>query len=131
MWAFIRSRSSSSDELIDDHAIIYSINVTNVIDGGASHCLPCASSLSGQCIACDHGHYMTDDQHHTCTRCPINTMLNTTDDRVGIKSCIPCGMQLTSNDGITCNNYDGHVLFVVDQSTNQTQLFDFSSLKNR
>jgi hypothetical protein len=43
-WAFQKlqlGQSNRSIKVVDDVAKIFSINVTNTIDGGAAMCLPC------------------------------------------------------------------------------------------
>uniref|UniRef100_A0A914X5D4 Tyrosine-protein kinase ephrin type A/B receptor-like domain-containing protein n=1 Tax=Plectus sambesii TaxID=2011161 RepID=A0A914X5D4_9BILA len=126
MWAFLRSKSSAVDEFIADRATIYSINVTNAVAGGASACLPCPTSANPNkgCVPCEPGHYMTESTH-ICTKCPKDTMLNTTGDRIGVKSCIECGDYLASNDGVACTT-DGNLLLTIGK--NETRKYDMSAL---
>ncbi|VDO25441.1 unnamed protein product [Haemonchus placei] len=107
--AFLRSGATSGEDSILDQARILSINVTNigsnggVQGGGASRCLPCPKGQLGKCVPCPPGHYMTPKAHE-CVVCPINTVVNTSSDRVGLQSCIGCGENLHSLDGVTCRS---------------------------
>uniref|UniRef100_A0A915Q7T4 MRH domain-containing protein n=1 Tax=Setaria digitata TaxID=48799 RepID=A0A915Q7T4_9BILA len=53
LFVFIRSRSSTKEDVVTDRAFIYRINVTNVGEqsGGASTCLQCPKS-NGKCVHC-------------------------------------------------------------------------------
>ncbi|MFH4977491.1 hypothetical protein AB6A40_004200 [Gnathostoma spinigerum] len=128
IFAFMRSGSSSLDDHITDRASIFSINVTNVAKegGGASACLQC-SSFDGECVPCSHGEYITEDGNR-CQICPETTMLNTSSDRIGIKSCIQCGPNLHSSDGTECSS-DGKLS--INVGNNQTRKFDLSPLLSR
>jgi hypothetical protein len=46
IWAYRKSDSSNAFQFKDDFARIYSINVTNTIDGGAGSCRPCPQGAS-------------------------------------------------------------------------------------
>ena len=108
-----------------DVARIYSINVTNTMEGGASECLPCAqvqidapsgtqspatspirfiqgSDASG-CIPCPPGHF-TDNRANgsQCQKCPPNSVV-TDPVAVGSSSCITCGPGLISTNGKVCS----------------------------
>ncbi|XGW29333.1 hypothetical protein V3C99_008837 [Haemonchus contortus] len=128
MVAFLRSGATSGEDSILDQARILSINVTNigsnggVQGGGASRCLPCPKGQLGKCVPCPPGHYMTPKAHE-CVVCPINTVVNTSSDRVGLQSCIGCGENLHSLDGVTCRS-GGFVSVVRD---NRTLNYDLSS----
>uniref|UniRef100_A0A9J2P5S7 MRH domain-containing protein n=1 Tax=Ascaris lumbricoides TaxID=6252 RepID=A0A9J2P5S7_ASCLU len=128
LFAFMRSRSSSQDDVITDRASIYSINVTNVGQrgGGASACLPCPTS-NGKCVACPPGRYISESGRE-CRKCPRSTMLNTSSDRVGEKSCIPCGPNLDSDDGVSCSS---NGILSIRSSDNKTSTFNFTNFLNR
>ncbi|XP_059468673.1 endosome/lysosome-associated apoptosis and autophagy regulator family member 2-like isoform X2 [Neocloeon triangulifer] len=106
-WAFQKASLSDFDilsNLLDaDVARIFSINVTNTIDGGASVCLPCHQETEELgCIPCPPGQYV-DPNSTQCTPCPPGT---TVSDPLayGIESCQPCGPGLSSVDGVTCTS---------------------------
>lgn len=82
----------------NDVAKIYSINVTNVMDGVASYCRPCAleaSDMGSSCTSCPAGFYIDRDSG-TCHSCPPNTILKA-HQPYGIQACIPCGPGTKSN----------------------------------
>ncbi|CAG0879037.1 unnamed protein product [Darwinula stevensoni] len=99
-------------------ARIYTINVTNTIDGGASNCLPCPAQLtqmqesseampllppSGMfdgCITCPIGQYY-DWTNGTCASCPPNMILPDP-FAMGPDACQECGPGLVSLDGQNC-----------------------------
>ncbi|VDK47514.1 unnamed protein product [Anisakis simplex] len=128
LFAFMRSRSSSQDDVITDRAVIYTINVTNVgeHDGGASACLPCPTS-NGKCVACPPGRYISETGRN-CRRCPRGTMLNTSSDRVGEKSCVRCGPNLDSLDGVRCSS---NGVVTIQTADNRTSTFDFTTFLNK
>ncbi|KAG8225691.1 hypothetical protein J437_LFUL001723 [Ladona fulva] len=86
----------------DDVAKIFSINITNTVDGGAGNCLPCHQDTNERgCIPCPLGQYI-DPNSTECVQCPPDT---TVSDPMayGIESCQPCGPGLKSVDGATCS----------------------------
>ncbi|KAK6746844.1 hypothetical protein RB195_000224 [Necator americanus] len=128
MVAFLRSGSTSGDDSVMDQARILSMNVTNVgmkggvQGGGASRCLPCPTGRFGKCIPCPPGHFMTA-RTHECVLCPPNTVANASSERIGIESCITCGENLHSVDGIACTS-EGFLSVTRD---NRTLSYDLSS----
>ena len=81
-----------------DVAKIYSINVTNVMDGVASYCRPCAleaSDMGSSCTSCPAGYYIDRDSG-TCHSCPPNTILKA-HQPYGAQACMPCGPGTKSN----------------------------------
>lgn len=92
---------SSKKTLSDDRAKIYSVNVTNTLDGGASECLPCPRGFKRDgCIPCPAGHYI-DTNTTECRRCPPDTFVSES-FAYGVEACKPCGPGLQSDNGITC-----------------------------
>lgn len=82
----------------NDVAKIYSINITNVVNGVASHCRPCAleaSDLGSSCTSCPAGNYI-DRGSGTCRPCPENTVLKA-HQPYGVQACRPCGPGTRSN----------------------------------
>nr|XP_014351906.1 PREDICTED: UPF0577 protein KIAA1324 homolog [Latimeria chalumnae] len=115
-------------EYTNDVAKIYSINVTNVINGVASYCRPCAlgSSDSGSfCIPCPPGNYIDEDSS-TCRECPVNTYLRV-HHPYGKQACIPCGPGTQSNRVRTLCYNDCRFAYVQSDRTIQ---HDFSALEN-
>ncbi|KAI2653411.1 Endosome/lysosome-associated apoptosis and autophagy regulator family member 2 [Labeo rohita] len=75
-WAFQRtSQASDVRQYVNDMVKIYSVTVTNAIDGVASACRACAlqSQRAGSsCVPCAAGHYI-DKETNQCQECPPNT----------------------------------------------------------
>uniref|UniRef100_A0A3P8V1V3 Endosome-lysosome associated apoptosis and autophagy regulator family member 2 n=2 Tax=Cynoglossus semilaevis TaxID=244447 RepID=A0A3P8V1V3_CYNSE len=73
-------------------ARIYSISVTNAVDGVSSTCQACALSTqvsSVTCVPCPPGHYI-DENTSQCTECPLNSYL-VSHAPLGPDACKPCG----------------------------------------
>lgn len=71
---------------------IYSISVSNAVDGVSSECRACALSTqpsSSTCVPCPPGHYI-DARTSQCTECPRNTYL-VSRTTPGPDACKPCG----------------------------------------
>lgn len=80
----------------NDIAKLYSINVTNVMDGVASYCRRCALESSGSsCTSCPPGNYI-DRTSGACHPCAPNTYLKA-HQPYGHQACIPCGPGTVSN----------------------------------
>ncbi|XP_027957890.1 UPF0577 protein KIAA1324 homolog isoform X2 [Eumetopias jubatus] len=98
-WAFQRTTfHETGRKYTNDVAKIYSINVTNVMDGVASYCRPCAleaSDVGSSCTSCPAGYYIDRDSG-TCHSCPPNTILKA-HQPYGIQACVPCGPGTKSN----------------------------------
>lgn len=39
---------------------------------------------------------------YQCKKCPGDTYLNQTGNRLGVSSCLKCGKNLKSSDGVSC-----------------------------
>uniref|UniRef100_A0A8C9FJJ3 KIAA1324 like n=1 Tax=Pavo cristatus TaxID=9049 RepID=A0A8C9FJJ3_PAVCR len=100
-WAFQRiNEGQDSRQFINDVAKIYSITVTNAVDGVASSCRACAlgSEQSGSsCVPCPVGHYI-EKETSQCKECPANTFLSI-HQVYGREACIPCGPGSKSTKG--------------------------------
>ncbi|XP_036128374.1 endosome/lysosome-associated apoptosis and autophagy regulator 1 isoform X1 [Molossus molossus] len=98
-WAFQRtSFHEIGRKYTNDITKIYSINVTNVINGVASYCRPCAleaSDMGSSCTSCPPGYYINRDSG-TCHTCPPNTILKA-HQPYGVQACKPCGPGTKSN----------------------------------
>ncbi|KAF6074797.1 hypothetical protein HJG60_007226 [Phyllostomus discolor] len=98
-WAFQRTTFHEiGRKYTNDVAKIYSINVTNVMNGVASYCRPCAleaSNLGSSCTSCPAGNYI-DRGSGTCRPCPANTVLKA-HQPYGVQACRPCGPGTRSN----------------------------------
>ncbi|CAG2067079.1 unnamed protein product, partial [Timema podura] len=123
-WAFQKLKLGQDPmdaELDDDVAKIFSINITNTIDGGAAVCLPCHQELEDRgCIPCPPGQYI-DPNTTACTPCPPDT---TVSDPLayGEDSCKACGPGLSSFDGVSCTT---KCIFTLDGTQ-----YDLRSLTN-
>ncbi|KAH7723582.1 Protein Y73F8A.5 [Aphelenchoides avenae] len=136
VFAFTRSGAGVGSDVINDKAVIYSLNITHTGDpetkrhfGGADSCLPCPSfdAVTGECRPCPAGHYI-DAGDNRCIKCPPGTALNLTSSQVGPLSCVPCGPNLDSEDRTTCG-FSGKLTLPSDG--NRTMKFDFSALRNK
>jgi len=77
---------------------IYSIEVTNVENGGTKQCETCATHSGGNCVKCVAGYYISKEQQ--CVKCPRNTYLEASNDNpLGVKSCKPCPQGSMSSPG--------------------------------
>ncbi|KAM9110494.1 endosome/lysosome-associated apoptosis and autophagy regulator 1 isoform 5-T5 [Megaptera novaeangliae] len=98
-WAFQRTTlHETGRKYTNDVAKIYSINVTNVMDGVASYCRPCAleaSDIGSSCTSCPAGYYIDRDSG-TCHSCPPNTVLKA-HQPYGAQACMTCGPGTKSN----------------------------------
>ncbi|XP_070549704.1 endosome/lysosome-associated apoptosis and autophagy regulator family member 2-like [Ptychodera flava] len=103
-WAFQKTDDNSfirrESEQSNDMAVIYFINVTNTIDGGASVCKACprGNNVKG-CIPCPKGHYIADD--NTCQQCPDGTYIHA-NNPYGKEACLACGPGTISHDNVVC-----------------------------
>uniref|UniRef100_H0VTZ7 Endosome-lysosome associated apoptosis and autophagy regulator 1 n=1 Tax=Cavia porcellus TaxID=10141 RepID=H0VTZ7_CAVPO len=98
-WAFQRTTlHDTGRKYTNDVAKIYSINITNVMDGVASYCRPCAmeaSDVGSSCTSCPTGYYI-DRNSGTCHPCPPNTILKA-HQPYGAQACMACGPGTKSN----------------------------------
>ncbi|XP_038068821.1 endosome/lysosome-associated apoptosis and autophagy regulator family member 2-like isoform X2 [Patiria miniata] len=85
----------------NDVAKIYSVTVTNTLNGGAMECKKCprGSNVKG-CIPCEAGKYIANDTNK-CIPCPKDTSLRA-NNPYGPEACVPCGPGLMSDEGISC-----------------------------
>ncbi|MEQ2197295.1 Endosome/lysosome-associated apoptosis and autophagy regulator member 2, partial [Xenoophorus captivus] len=77
---------------VNDVARIFSITVTNAVDGVSSSCQACAlsSQPSGSaCVPCPPGHYI-DSLTSKCLECPHNSYLEPHGTQ-GSEACKACG----------------------------------------
>lgn len=85
-------------------AKLYSVNVTNVLDGVASYCRRCALESSGSsCTSCPAGHYIDRDSGG-CYPCLPNTYLKA-HQPYGSQACIPCGPGTKNNKVLLSSSY--------------------------
>uniref|UniRef100_A0A8C9N5Q8 Endosome-lysosome associated apoptosis and autophagy regulator family member 2 n=1 Tax=Serinus canaria TaxID=9135 RepID=A0A8C9N5Q8_SERCA len=126
-WAFQRiNEGQDSRQFINDMAKIYSITVTNAVDGVASSCRACAlgSEQSGSsCVPCPPGHYI-EKETSQCMECPANTFLSI-HQVYGMEACIPCGPGSKSTKDHSACFSDCLVSYVRD---NQSLNYNFSNL---
>ncbi|XP_029901434.1 UPF0577 protein KIAA1324-like isoform X1 [Myripristis murdjan] len=101
-WAFQRTNQALDvRRYVSDMVKLYSISVTNVLDGVASACRACAlvSQSSRQagssCVPCPAGFYIDRDTNQ-CQECPPNTHLAGR-HTYGQDACVPCGPGSRSN----------------------------------
>uniref|UniRef100_A0A671NJ01 UPF0577 protein KIAA1324-like n=1 Tax=Sinocyclocheilus anshuiensis TaxID=1608454 RepID=A0A671NJ01_9TELE len=98
-WAFQRtSQTSDVRQYVNDMVKIYSVTVTNAMDGVASACRACAlqsQQAGSSCVPCPAGHYI-DKETNQCQECPPNTVLSG-HHIYGKEACQPCGPGSKSN----------------------------------
>ncbi|XP_060087559.1 endosome/lysosome-associated apoptosis and autophagy regulator 1 isoform X1 [Heteronotia binoei] len=126
-WAFQRTAyHEAGRKYTNNVARLYSVNVTNVIDGVASYCRQCALESSGSsCTSCPAGHYIDRDSGG-CYSCLPNTYLKA-HQPYGSQACIPCGPGTKNNKIHSLCYNDCH--FSVSR-IDRTLEFDFSALAN-
>lgn len=126
-WAFQRTNKPSDlRRYVNDVARIYSITVSNAVDGVSSECRACALSTqpsSSTCVPCPPGHYI-DSVTNQCTECPQNTYL-ISHATPGPDACKPCGpASMSDKDHSLC--YSDCRFTHIDGNTTLT--YDFSPL---
>ncbi|XP_055882863.1 endosome/lysosome-associated apoptosis and autophagy regulator family member 2-like isoform X1 [Biomphalaria glabrata] len=88
---------------MENYVKIYSIQVSNTVDGGATSCETCPEGKSGgECIPCPDGQYI-DSHTQTCQPCPPGTVLPSSNSW-GQSSCKPCGQGLHPVGGRSCKS---------------------------
>uniref|UniRef100_A0A665V0G9 UPF0577 protein KIAA1324-like n=1 Tax=Echeneis naucrates TaxID=173247 RepID=A0A665V0G9_ECHNA len=92
-WAF--QRTNRVHRYVSDMVKLYSITVTNVLDGVASACRACALipqnslQVGSSCVPCPAGFYI-DRATNRCQECPPNTYLAGR-HTYGQDACVACG----------------------------------------
>uniref|UniRef100_A0A671VMP3 Endosome-lysosome associated apoptosis and autophagy regulator family member 2a n=1 Tax=Sparus aurata TaxID=8175 RepID=A0A671VMP3_SPAAU len=126
-WAFQRTNQPSDvRRRVNDVARLYSITVSNAVDGVSSECRACALSAqpsSSTCVPCPPGHYI-DTRTSQCTECPRNTYL-VSHATPGPDACKPCGPASRSDKDHRLCYSDCHFTHT---EGNATLTFDFSLL---
>ncbi|TMS15810.1 UPF0577 protein [Larimichthys crocea] len=101
-WTFQRTEEFSVERKYSaDVAKIYSIHITNVIGGVASHCRRCALSSAkagSACVPCPAGHYIS--LTGVCKSCPPNTIIRPYQP-VEEDACVQCGPNTQRNKAYT------------------------------
>ncbi|XP_028306962.1 UPF0577 protein KIAA1324-like [Gouania willdenowi] len=126
-WAFQRTNLPSDlRHYVNDVARVFSITVSNAVDGVSSGCRVCALGTqpsSSTCVPCPPGHYI-DSSSSQCTACPQNTYI---DPRValGPEACRPCGPASRSQKDHRLCYSDCHFTHT---EGNVSLTFDFSAL---
>ncbi|XP_074533768.1 endosome/lysosome-associated apoptosis and autophagy regulator family member 2 [Halichoeres trimaculatus] len=126
-WAFQRTNQPSEVRRnLNDMARIYSITVSNAVDGVSSSCRACALSTrpsGSSCVPCPPGYYI-DANTSKCIECPRNTYLKS-HSTPGPDACKPCGpSSISDKDHRLCYS-DCHFTHV---DGNVTLTYDFSRL---
>ncbi|KAL1257061.1 hypothetical protein QQF64_012606 [Cirrhinus molitorella] len=128
-WAFQRtSQASDVRQYVNDMVKIYSVTVTNAMDGVASVCRACAlqsQQTGSSCVPCAAGHYI-DKETNQCRECPPNTVLSG-HHIYGKEACQPCGPGSKSNKEHSVCFSDCSFTYT-DQ--NRTLQYDFTALNS-
>ncbi|KAE8616447.1 hypothetical protein XENTR_v10008810 [Xenopus tropicalis] len=126
-WAFQRTNlAQDSRRFVNDVAKIYSITVTNAVEGVSSSCRACAlgpQQLGSSCVPCPAGHYI-DKESNMCKECPPDTYL-TPHQVYGKEACVPCGPGSKSNKEHSACYSDCLVTYT---NENQSLSYNFNSL---
>ncbi|XP_028814403.1 UPF0577 protein KIAA1324-like isoform X2 [Denticeps clupeoides] len=126
-WAFQRTNQAQDvRQYVNDMVKIYSITVTNALDGVAPSCRACAllTQQSGSsCVPCPAGYYI-DKVTNQCQECPPDTYL-TGHQIYGKEACLPCGPGSKSNKEHSMCYSD---CSFTHTEQNQTLVYDFSAL---
>uniref|UniRef100_A0A671ST75 UPF0577 protein KIAA1324-like n=1 Tax=Sinocyclocheilus anshuiensis TaxID=1608454 RepID=A0A671ST75_9TELE len=125
-WAFQRTNQASDvRQYVNDMVKIYSVTVTNAMDGVASACRACALQAGSSCVPCPAGHYI-DKETNQCQECPPNAVLSG-HHIYGKEACQPCGPGSKSNkEHSVC--FSDCLFTCTDQ--NRTLWYDFSALNS-
>uniref|UniRef100_A0A8C5ADR3 Endosome-lysosome associated apoptosis and autophagy regulator 1 n=1 Tax=Gadus morhua TaxID=8049 RepID=A0A8C5ADR3_GADMO len=123
IYLYCQQRNHTSDV-----AKIYSVLVTNAVDGVASRCRQCAAGSSdlSACVPCPPGHYMVNGTG-VCESCPPNTIIRP-QQTVGREACVPCGPNTSTNQARSACVSD--CTLHVNSGAGQHLLYNFSSLAN-
>ncbi|XP_052008006.1 endosome/lysosome-associated apoptosis and autophagy regulator family member 2-like isoform X2 [Xyrauchen texanus] len=126
-WAFQRtSQAKEVRKYVNDMVKIYSVTVTNAVDGVASSCRACAlqsQQAGSSCVPCPAGHYI-DKHTNLCQECPANTVLSG-HHIYGREACQPCGPGSKSNKEHSVCFSDCSFTYT---EKNLTLRYDFSAL---
>uniref|UniRef100_A0A3B4CLQ9 MRH domain-containing protein n=1 Tax=Pygocentrus nattereri TaxID=42514 RepID=A0A3B4CLQ9_PYGNA len=125
-WSFQRTEAYTTYS--SDFAKIYSVHITNVIDGVASECRQCAldsSHKDSACVPCPSGHYMLKGTG-MCKSCLPNTFIRP-EQPLGEEACIPCGPNTSSNKARSSCVSD---CTLAVQYKGETLRYNFSPLAN-
>ncbi|XP_077463450.1 endosome/lysosome-associated apoptosis and autophagy regulator 1 isoform X1 [Stigmatopora argus] len=136
-WTFQRTDNSTTERRYSaDVAKIFSIRISNVLEGVASHCRQCAvTSRPGDdstCVPCPPGHLLVSEKggegtKATCEPCPPNSIV-AAEWPTGEPACVTCGPNMNNNQGYTECLSDCKAKV---QTTRGTLLhYDFSLLSN-
>uniref|UniRef100_UPI00358E19CC endosome/lysosome-associated apoptosis and autophagy regulator family member 2-like n=1 Tax=Myxine glutinosa TaxID=7769 RepID=UPI00358E19CC len=99
-WIFQKTPVRKGQKLLKDYVRMYSISVSNVIDGVASKCRVCARRQDNAgCIPCPPGSYINSERRD-CVPCPSGTFLATGDGYTSDR-CVDCGPGTISNKNRT------------------------------
>uniref|UniRef100_A0A8C9XZ41 Endosome-lysosome associated apoptosis and autophagy regulator family member 2b n=1 Tax=Sander lucioperca TaxID=283035 RepID=A0A8C9XZ41_SANLU len=129
-WAFQKTNHALDvRHYVSDMVKLYSISVTNVLDGVASSCRACAlvpqnsQQAGSSCVPCPAGFYIDRDTNR-CQECPPNTHLAGR-HTYGQDACVACGPGSISNKEHSRCYSDCSFSHT---ENNRTLTFDLSSL---
>uniref|UniRef100_A0A3Q1KDL3 MRH domain-containing protein n=1 Tax=Anabas testudineus TaxID=64144 RepID=A0A3Q1KDL3_ANATE len=131
-WAFQRTNHALDvRHYVSDTVKLYSISVTNVLDGVASACRACAlvpqnsQHAGSSCVPCPAGFYIDRDTNR-CQECPANTYLAGR-HTYGQDACVACGPGSISNKEHSRCYSDCSFSYT---ENNRTLTFDLSDLSD-
>ncbi|TRY93443.1 hypothetical protein DNTS_005744, partial [Danionella cerebrum] len=128
-WAFQRTTQASDvRQFVNDRVKIYSITVSNAMDGVASVCRACAlqsHQAGSSCVPCPAGHFIDKDSN-LCQECPPNTVLSG-HQLYGKEACQQCGPGSKNNKEHSVCFSDCSFAYTDSSHTLQ---YDFTALAN-
>eukprot|EP00066_Takifugu_rubripes_P007346 XP_003972802.2 PREDICTED: UPF0577 protein KIAA1324-like [Takifugu rubripes] len=131
-WAFQRTNRASDTRLyFDDMVKVYSISVTNALDGVASSCRACAlvpqnsQQAGSSCIPCPAGFFINRETNR-CQECPPNTHLSGR-HIYGQEACVACGPGSVSNKDHSLCYSDCSFTYT---ENNRSVTFDLSTMSD-
>ncbi|XP_077565494.1 endosome/lysosome-associated apoptosis and autophagy regulator family member 2-like isoform X1 [Stigmatopora nigra] len=131
-WAFQRtSNAQEVRRLVSDYAKVFTIHVTNVLEGVASGCRACAlvpensQQASSSCVPCPPGFYIHGESNR-CRECPPGTRLAGR-HTYGLEACLACGPAAVSDKEHSRCYSDCSFLHTRD---NRTLTYDLGALSD-
>ncbi|OQV24404.1 hypothetical protein BV898_01938 [Hypsibius exemplaris] len=130
-WIFVKTGEQSSQATTkprlfgNDVLRIFSINLTNTVEGGADACEPCSGS-DATCLKCGP-HEIWSTEFKKCLACPPNSIVSEVDG-----TCFSCGANLiasgkqcVSNCHVSLQNGEKHYDLTPLKGTHQTSTQHF------
>jgi hypothetical protein len=152
IFVFLRSNAGEGRDGIEDKAIIYSLNITNVAKGPAFRCVRCPRMVNNECLPCPQGHFFDQkvgliyshflshkysilinfSKQQICRICSPGSTMNfsaVSDSEENVPTCSPCPVFLEGgNDDSSACTFTGRFK-LKNPTNNETLTFDMSPLR--